>query len=467
MKLQRFLSKSRIIDLSETSFPKAIAELLKTIPDSILGKADRSSIVADITNREKAICTYLDNGACMPHTRVKGLKQKYIFAVGRCPNGLSFNGVEDYEKTRLVFLLLADLEVDTYLQVLSKLARLFSDEENISKIVNSSDLHSLKDSVMALVDGRISQESQKPPSKKSLSDLASVVKPAPAKGEDKINSLIARSAVKIAKVAKCSTILLQADSFTNIPELSRYFGDFNVVLITEKGTGTRLPRWDVINVRSFSKQRFSQLRSAIMIGLTRGIFSPKDKICCIGGVKDSNKIDSIIVLDIAREFSELFIQRDTLPEGVKPEVIERVIDIATELSVEGREGKPVGCIFVIGNVDKLKPHLKQLILNPFYGYNPEDRNVLSPFMDETVKEYSLIDGAFIVDGSGIMEAAGALIHTPDFKLQLPGGLGARHAAAYSISLMCDCISIVVSSSTGQVTIFRKGQMLPLTEKKKS
>ena len=115
----------------------------------------------------------------------------------------------------------------------------------------------------------------------------------------------------------------------------------------------------------------------------------------------------------------------------------------------------------------LKPHLKQLILNPFYGYKPEDRNVLNPFMDETVKEYSLIDGAFIIDGKGILESAGSLIHTPDFKLQLPGGLGARHAAAYAISLMADCISLVVSSSTGQITLFRKGQMMPISEKRKN
>ena len=155
-----------------------------------------------------------------------------------------------------------------------------------------------------------------------------------------------------------------------------------------------------------------------------------------------------------------------LPAGVKPEVVERIIDIATELSIEGREGKPVGCIFVLGKFADLKPHLKQLILNPFYGYKPEDRNVLNPFMDETVKEFSLIDGAFIIDGSGILEAAGALIHTPDFKLQLPGGLGARHAAAYAISLIADCISLVVSSSTGQITIFRKGQMMPISEKRR-
>jgi diadenylate cyclase len=30
----------------------------------------------------------------------------------------------------------------------------------------------------------------------------------------------------------------------------------------------------------------------------------------------------------------------------------------------------------------------------------------------------------------------------------------------------NCISIVVSSSTGQVTLFRRGVMLPLTEKRR-
>ncbi len=468
MKLIRFLSKSRITDVADTDFAKAVGELLKTIPDSVLSGADRNTVVADLVNREKAISTYLGNGICMPHTRVVGLKQKYVFAVGKCPNGIKFNGAEDYEDTRILFLLLADSEVDSYLQVLSKLARVFSDAKNISKLLAAAELHNFKDAVMSILDGAGTSPSRAV-KKSPLERIGEAVNPTilqTTRG-DKINALIARSAVKIAKVAKCSTILLQADSFQSLPELSQYFGDFNVVMVTEKNPSIKLPRWDVINVRSFSKMRFSQLRSAIMIGLTRGIFSPRDKICCIGGVRDSNQIDTIVVLDIAKEFSELFIQRDMLPEGVKPEVIERVIDIATELSVEGREGKPVGCIFVIGNVENLKPHLKQLILNPFYGYNPEDRNVLNPFMDETVKEYSLIDGAFIIDGSGILEAAGALIHTPDFKLQLPGGLGARHAAAYAISLMSDCISLVVSSSTGQITIFRKGQMLPLNEKKKS
>jgi DNA integrity scanning protein DisA with diadenylate cyclase activity len=49
---------------------------------------------------------------------------------------------------------------------------------------------------------------------------------------------------------------------------------------------------------------------------------------------------------------------------------------------------------------------------------------------------------------------------------LPSGLGSRHAAAAAISVAANCISIAVSSSTGQVTLFRRGVMLPLTERRR-
>jgi DNA integrity scanning protein DisA with diadenylate cyclase activity len=54
----------------------------------------------------------------------------------------------------------------------------------------------------------------------------------------------------------------------------------------------------------------------------------------------------------------------------------------------------------------------------------------------------------------------------DTTHELPSGLGTRHAAAAAISVTANCISIVVSSSTGQVTLFRRGVMLPLTEKRR-
>ena len=54
-------------------------------------------------------------------------------------------------------------------------------------------------------------------------------------------------------------------------------------------------------------------------------------------------------------------------------------------------------------------------------------------MDETIKELSLIDGAFIVRGNGVVETAGSLIQAKANRIVLPGGLGTRHAAAAAIN----------------------------------
>jgi diadenylate cyclase len=223
---------------------------------------------------------------------------------------------------------------------------------------------------------------------------------------------------------------------------------------------------DIIQVRSYSQQRMAQLRSAILVALTRGVISFNDRLCCLGGIAGSNQFDTVVVVDVEREFQTLLTgQADLLPEDVKPEVLERVLAVATELAIEGREGKPVGCLFVVGASALVEKLTKPLVLNPFYGYKEEDRNILNPFMDETVKEFSTIDGAFVIRGDGVVISAGSLIQATDTEHLLPSGLGSRHAAAAAISVATPCIAIVVSSSTGQVTIFRRGVMLPLTEKK--
>ena len=120
---------------------------------------------------------------------------------------------------------------------------------------------------------------------------------------------------------------------------------------------------------------------------------------------------------------------------------------------------------MVGATAQVEKYVKPLVMNPFFGYKDEDRNILNPFMDETVKEFSTIDGAFVIRGDGVVTSAGSLIQATDAEHMLPSGLGSRHAAAAAITLQTSCIAVVVSASTGQVTLFRKGVMLPLTEKK--
>ena len=173
-------------------------------------------------------------------------------------------------------------------------------------------------------------------------------------------------------------------------------------------------------VRALSRSRLSQLRAAILLGLTREIFGFQDRVCCVGGIPDSGQLDTVLVVDVDEEFESVIGQGDEmLPTDVAAESLERLTAIATDLATAGREGKSIGAMFILGDhAEVIK--LKQLILNPFHGYAEEDRNILNPFMDETIKELALIDGAFIVQGNGVVESAGCLIQAKADEIELPG-----------------------------------------------
>ncbi|MBR7106199.1 MAG: PTS sugar transporter subunit IIA, partial [Opitutales bacterium] len=128
MLLKKFLTKSRIIDITSVDFKGVLTELLATIPDSILGKVSRPSAMKELIERENAISTYLESGICVPHLRIEGLKQKYIFVVGRCDHKVKIRDSEEPKNLNTVFLLLSNDNVESYMETLSIFAKIFSTE---------------------------------------------------------------------------------------------------------------------------------------------------------------------------------------------------------------------------------------------------------------------------------------------------------------------------------------------------
>jgi DNA integrity scanning protein DisA with diadenylate cyclase activity len=110
----------------------------------------------------------------------------------------------------------------------------------------------------------------------------------------------------------------------------------------------------------------------------------------------------------------------------------------------------------------------RFILNPFQGYPEEQRNILDPSLEETIKEMSTLDGAFIIRGNGVIESCGTFLKTASQEaFELPRGLGARHHAAAAITAITDSVSVVVSESTGTVTVFQGGGIVLDIEKPRS
>ena len=335
------------------------------------------------------------------------------------------------------------------IDVLASIAQQVKDQQLVDGLVNASDLDALYERLVGGFGGMRAVQAQ----------------------QNRVNRLMFREAERVARGADCGAIMVFGDTFIGGIQPGTLRSELKTILVTRTAlepSEDEREFTETIQVRSFSNQRLAQLRSAMLVALTRGVVKFSDRICCVGGITGSNQFDTLVVVDIEREFQTLLTgsTADLLPEDVKPEVLERVIAVATELAVEGREGRSVGCLFVIGDDEKVGAFIKPLVLNPFFGYKEEERNILNPFMDETVKEFSSIDGAFIIRGDGVVESAGSLIQATDGDYTLPSGLGSRHAAAAGISVAANCIAIVVSSSTSQVTLFRRGVMLPLTEKRR-
>jgi DNA integrity scanning protein DisA with diadenylate cyclase activity/mannitol/fructose-specific phosphotransferase system IIA component (Ntr-type) len=449
MRLEKIIARGRIVELSSRDMKGALEELLQ-VSVSRFSDLRQETLLRGLLQRESTMTTYLGEGVALPHVRVK-MGRRYVLAIGRSRDGVRHDGAKDEEPARLILMLLADEKARDYLQVLASLARLVKEPELVRSLIEAPTLDELYERLYAAFGGLLSRPVQAQ--------------------QNRTNRLMIREAARVAQGAGCNAIMLFGDTFVGGIEPATWFARRRTILVTrnlvEAGDGEDSLA-EVIQVRSFSSQRLAQLRSAMLVALTRGVISFNDRICCLGGIAGSNQFDTLVVVDVEREFQTLLTgTTDLLPEDVKPEVLERVIAVATELAVEGREGRPVGCLFVVGDASRVEKLTKPLVLNPFYGYKEEDRNILNPFMDETVKEFSSIDGAFVIRGDGVVVSAGSLIQATDNDHALPSGLGSRHAAGAAISVTAQCIAIVVSSSTGQVTLFRRGVMLPLTDRKMS
>jgi DNA integrity scanning protein DisA with diadenylate cyclase activity/mannitol/fructose-specific phosphotransferase system IIA component (Ntr-type) len=449
MRLDQIITRGRVIDLRSLDLEGALQELL-AVSVASFPDLKPEALLRGLLARESTMTTYLGQGVALPHVRVK-MGRRYILAIGRSRLGLRHDGAKDDERVHLIVMLIAGENARDYLQVLASVARLMKEPELVDSLVNAPDLGSLHERLVGGFGG---------------------IRPVQAQ-QNRVNRLMLREAERVAQGASCSSLMVFGDTFVGGIESGALPSRLKTILVTRNpidasGGEAREGFTETIQVRSFSRQRLAQLRSALLMALTRGLVAFNDRVCCIGGMTGSNQFDTVVVVDVEREFQTLLTgHNDLLPEDVKPEVLERVIAVATELAVEGREGRPVGCFFVVGDTPKVEKFIKPLVLNPFFGYKEEDRNILNPFMDETIKEFSSIDGAFVIRGDGVVESAGSLIQATDAEHNLPSGLGSRHAAAAAVSVATNCISIVVSSSSGQVTLFRRGVMLPLTEKRMS
>ena len=143
---------------------------------------------------------------------------------------------------------------------------------------------------------------------------------------------------------------------------------------------------------------------------------------------------------------------------VNTRVLEETVSLAVEIAREGREGRKIGTLFVVGDSGEVIKRSKPLILDPLHGHPDESKQIENPDMRETIKELAQLDGAFLVSNAGVVLSAARYIDAASDNLDLPLGLGSRHMAGASISRQTRAVAVVVSESS-MVRMFDDGELV--------
>lgn len=201
-----------------------------------------------------------------------------------------------------------------------------------------------------------------------------------------------------------------------------------------------------------------RLQHALLEAVADGFLKSNGDVIALYSGFEHQKIDSISHIrldDRLKRLTTRDLQR--LESSVPLKSLKTVIDLAGQIGQEGREGKKVGTIFVVGDTRKVLQHCKDSGFDPMKGYKREVRNLSDAKVREDLKEIAQMDGAFVVSPEGYVERSRQILEVSHADLTLSKGLGSRHWAAAGISQITKAIGIVVSQSTGTVRLFQNGE----------
>jgi diadenylate cyclase len=216
----------------------------------------------------------------------------------------------------------------------------------------------------------------------------------------------------------------------------------------------------------YADRKFSQVeKNAVLIPLNLSS-EEKMKLAIAGALEKEliHKNDRVVYIDdesiyvrtVEEKMDKGIYKILFTAKNIYPDVVKEVLEIAVELGKKGREGKPVGSIFVIGDSGGVMNRSTQITYNPFQGSLV---NIGDEVVRSMIKEYSRLDGAFVISGKGKIIAAARLLECGKEGINMPKGLGARHMAAAWITKETESIAVVLSESDNMIRIFWEGDLI--------
>ena len=197
-----------------------------------------------------------------------------------------------------------------------------------------------------------------------------------------------------------SKILIQADQLDDDGPVAEHRTTERVIWLTRRpapSLSVCVPQDRVEAIPATPLTRMSHAKVGLFLAVLKHHVGLEESTVCLSGIGGSGRLDTLLISSPHREFPGPQARPQAVAGRHGDPRVAQILDIALRFAVQGREGKPIGTIFVLGELGEVSPFLRQLILNPFQGHSPESRNIHNPDFLETLREFAAMDGAFVVN----------------------------------------------------------------------
>lgn len=138
MEVAELIAADRVVTDAEAASKKRALEMLSTLIARAQGNLGPVEVFDSLLARERLGSTGLGHGVAIPHGRIKG-GDRAIGAFVRLRKGIDFDAV-DREPVDLLFaMLVPENSTEEHLQLLARLAEIFSDPEMRRRLREAGD----------------------------------------------------------------------------------------------------------------------------------------------------------------------------------------------------------------------------------------------------------------------------------------------------------------------------------------
>lgn len=270
-------------------------------------------------------------------------------------------------------------------------------------------------------------------------------------------------AIRLSESTEADAVLLLLEGPADWARLKNLAGEEKVIVAADTSReleGAKEAGLVPVPLNMPQSPVYDRLTQAILEAVADDAIAPGSTVVALYSGFEADVMDSLSIINLGEHLDRLT-SRDLrqLETRVPLDTLKLVVDLAVEIGREGREGKPVGTMFVVGDSRKVLSCSHPVGFDPVRGYSRKERNLDDPRVREGIKEIAQMDGAIIVSPDGTVEAACRYVDAPASTLTLSKGLGSRHWAAAAISRATKAVAVTVSQSNGTVRIFQNGEVV--------